>query len=555
MAYCRHPLGPVPECTAQLAKQLLKGKEQRFLVMAESLDDAFSEGDLKAFYPDKGQWGIHPVRICMLLLLQASEGLTDQQVAEAVRLNIGWKYVLRLPLDDLGWSSTVLTDARERFCDGDPQQVFLDSFLNKANEKGLLNFSKQRVDSTHIIACVRSLNRVELVLETTRNAIEALTEVDVEWLSSIRRDHWLKQYYLDRPFNYRLPKKEADRIKIAEVAGNDGFYILDCIEKAAEEKKNIFKALEAIQTLEKVLEEQFSIDGKGKGSKGKSKDKPKFRDSKDLKPSGERIVSPHETEARKASKGAKDWSGYKCHTSETCVQGFPNLITHVATEVGTLNDSLSLESIVQSLQKRGFAPLRFWMDSGYVNVEVLSKIAKNFGMDIVARLANGHSWQSKASKGFENKQFVIDWSNRQVTCPAKAVSVQWKPMKDGETNVYFSPEQCSICPFKTDCTKGQFRILKLKSEEIWRYMQQMRERQETPEFKKEYSTRAGVEGLQSQMIHKAGRRSSVRGKLKTHLKLVLAAAAVNLSHVVDWKMGKVPSKTRRGKFEAALVVA
>jgi transposase len=548
MSYCRHQLGPIPEDTAKLAKALSKGKHSRFVLLEKLMVEALAEVDLEEYFSNAGPWGIHPVRVCMLLLLQTMDGLTDKQAVEAVQYNIGWKYVLHLELDHLGWNATVLTDARERF-EANPLKVFLDSVLAKAKEKGLLDVSKQRMDSTQILAHVKSLNRIELVLETNRNVLEELTDVDFEWLRSISLDHWMKTYYLERPFNYRLPKKESERTRIAESAGADGFYILDCIENAPGEKRETLITLDSVKTLKKVLEEQFDTDGETKGKRKKRT--IKLKDSKNLAPSGERIVSPHEPDARAASKGSKDWTGYRCHTAETCVENLPKLITHVQTEVATLNDSMSLDDILKSMRKRGLIPGRLWLDGGYVNVDVFAKWKKTLGIDFVARLVNGHSWQSKAGKGFDNKNFTIDWKYRTVTCPSQAESVQWKQQSNGEANVYFSAEDCSRCPFKTDCAKGMFRILHLKPKAIWKYMQKMRQRQGTVEFKEEYSIRAGVEGLQSQLIRIHGRRTSVRSTIKTNLKLVLAAAAVNFSRLIDWENGKKSSRTRRGKFELA----
>ena len=221
MSYCNHQLGPIPEDTARLLKRLAKGKANRFLQLEKLMLEALSEVDLEEYFSNSGPWGIHPVRVCVLLLLQTMDGLTDRQAAEAVVLNIGWKCALHLELDHPGWNATVLTDARVRF-EANPLSVFLDSILAKAKEKGLLDTSLQRMDSTQIIANVKSLNRIELVLETVRNVLEEVTEIDYPWLKSISLDHWLQMYYLDRPFNYRLPKKESERQKIVEQAGEDG---------------------------------------------------------------------------------------------------------------------------------------------------------------------------------------------------------------------------------------------------------------------------------------------------------------------------------------------
>ena len=548
MSYCKHPLGAVPEGTARVAKRSLKGKARRFIVLADEVDGLFSEfaEALAASYPDAGQWGIHPFRIIALLLLQAMEGLTDRQAAEAVALNIGWKLVLRLPLEHEGWDASVLSRGRERLLESVVLKTLFDAMLLRAREKGYLSTVQQRTDSTTIEACVHSLNRTELVLETFRNALEELTEEDHDFIAKIRQEHWLKRYYLERPFNYRLPQKESQRTKLAEAAGQDGFYLLQCIAKCPKKQRERLEALESIVTLKRVLDEQFTKDKGGR---------PKFRQGKELKPSGERLASPFEPDARKSSKGDTHWTGYKCHITETCVKGFPNLITDVQTTVGTENDSETLPAIIQSLVNRALKPVKLLVDGGYVNVEVLTAAKEEHAIDVVTRLTNLKSWQGKEGWGFDQSGFDIDWKRRVAICPAGFTSTKWTRTKDEGSVACFSAEDCLNCPFKSDCTKGQFRVLHVKKKSVWDHMQMMKTRQTKPEFQKQYAVRAGVEGTQSEFIQTAGRRSSVRGKTKTHQKMLLAVLAVNFSRLFHWSSGRAPSKTRRGKFESAFAVA
>lgn len=536
MSFCNHELGPVPECTAYQFKLIMRGKESRWDKLAEELHAAFESIDLKENYAKHGQWGIHPVRICIFLMLQAMEGCTDRQAAEASTLNLGWRYVLRLPMEHPGISFSTLSKNRKRFEDCEHLTMFLDRVLERAKIQQLLNLSKQRADATFIIGCVRQLNRIELVLETVRNVLEELAVVAPDWLRTIFDDGWIERYYLDRPFNYQLPKKDAARIKIAETAGADGFYILDQIRKSKSAKQLL--ELESVKTLETVLDQQFH-------PRDKHKNPPKFRDKKDLIPAGERIISPHEPEARTAVKDGRSYRGYKTHLTETCVPGFPNLITHVATTISTINDSLTLPKIVESLKARSLKPNTLVVDRGYSNVEYLLYCIEKLGIDVLTR-STGHSWQSLAGKGFDNSNFVIDWKNKTATCPNNRVSARWKKQNE-DTNVYFSKLDCSACPFKTDCTKTDYRILRLKSEEVWSYMQLIKTREKEPGFKKNYSARAGAEGTVSQFIRHLGRHAKVRGEKKVGFKAILRAAALNVHRIVAFRMGAERHGTPVGK--------
>ena len=78
-----------------------------------------------------------------------------------------------------------------------------------------------------------------------------------------------------------------------------------------------------------------------------------------------------------------------------------------------------------------------------------------------------------------------------------------------------------------------------------------RHRQQQPQFKERYKTRAGIEGTISQAVRAFDlRKTRYIGLAKTHLQHLATAAAVNLSRVVAWLSGVPKAKTRRSTFAA-----
>lgn len=545
MSFCPVPVPAIPKTTRELAEIVCVKNSSWYLLVSRELRRLYDALEIEKLYPNAGQWGLHPYQAFAFLMLQKMEGLSDRSAAAQVAVNIGWKYVLALTLDHGGWDPTVLVTARNRLLT-EPVLSVLDQQLKTLAEQGLLNTTKQRLDATPIDACIKSLNRTELILETVRAAIEMLTMSEPDWFVPIARPGWTKTYYVDRPFNYRLPKKESERVKLAEKSGADGFYILDCI--AAEQDEVRRKRLETIpqvQVLVQILEDQFAPrDGSGN---------PPLRKSAELRPSGERIISPHETDARRARKGSSVCDGYKLHTTETCVEGFPNFITDACIEPATTNDSLTLPMIVDRLRDADRVPQQLFVDSGYVNAPFFTKAFLEFRIKIVSRLLNGHSWQSQEQTGFDKSQFQLNFSTEQATCPVGISSSKWKRKKDGHIDVYFPKDQCSACPFRTQCTKASQRILRVQPQQVHEYQMLMRSEQETSEFKKEYSRRAGVEGTQAEIVRVAGRQSPTRGKAKTSLHYLLSCVGVNFLRLVRWQQGFRPAKTRTGKFQTLAV--
>src|SRR3954466_4166131 len=95
-----------------------------------------------------------------------------------VRGRIDWKYALGLELTDPGFDFSVLCEFRARLIAGRLEQGLLDAMLAQLRERGLLKArGRQRTDSTHVLAAVRAVNRLESVGETLRAALNALATV------------------------------------------------------------------------------------------------------------------------------------------------------------------------------------------------------------------------------------------------------------------------------------------------------------------------------------------------------------------------------------------
>jgi len=127
--------------------------------------------------------------------MQFREGLSDRQAADAVRGRLDWKYLLGLGLDDPGFDASVLVEFRQRLLSNNEEVLLFDRLLTKLREHGYLNTrGHQRTDSTHVLAKVRSLNRVEGVGETFRAALNSLAVVVPEWLQGQWQEGWIERY-------------------------------------------------------------------------------------------------------------------------------------------------------------------------------------------------------------------------------------------------------------------------------------------------------------------------------------------------------------------------
>src|SRR5262244_949712 len=223
-----HPLEPVPEETVRVAHAAFP-KGHPYLTCRDVLGTIFQDEDFTALFPAWGQPGLPPWRLALVTIMQFRENLADRQAAEAVRARIDWKYLLSLELTDPGFDFSVLSEFRDRLLAGRAEEVLLDKLLERCRALGLLTArGQQRTDSTHFLAAIRVLNRLELVAETLRAALNAVATVAPDWLQALTPLAWYERSSR-RIEESRLPKATAAREAYAQTVGEDGFQFLDAL--------------------------------------------------------------------------------------------------------------------------------------------------------------------------------------------------------------------------------------------------------------------------------------------------------------------------------------
>ena len=171
------PIGPVPELTAYVAHAAFPDGNP-YLSVRDALGTFYDDERFAGLFPDRGQPAEAPWRLALVTVLQFAEGLPDRQAADAVRGRIDWKYALGLELTDPGFDFSVLCEFRARLLAGGAERLLLEAMLETCKGHGLVKArGRQRTDSTHVLAAIRTLNRLELVGETLRAALNSLATV------------------------------------------------------------------------------------------------------------------------------------------------------------------------------------------------------------------------------------------------------------------------------------------------------------------------------------------------------------------------------------------
>ena len=526
------PWPQVPADTARVARAAFR-KGSLAIRARDQLGAWCADTDFAGVYGVRGAPGISPAQLAMVTVLQFTGNLTDRQAADAVRGRLDWKYALGLALDDDGFDFSVLSEFRDRLATAGQERMIFDLLLARLKDVGLVKAGGvQRTDSTHVLARIRSLNRLELAGESVRAALEALAAAAPQWLAGVIGVSW-QEVYGQRIDGWRLPASDAKRTELAARYGTDGYHLLEAAW--APGAPSWLRDLPAVQTLRRIWVQQYTRNEQGRVTRREA-----GPGGQGLPPGRLRIISPYDTDARYSLKRGMGWDGYKIHLTETCAgpAGCVNLITNVATTAAPVPDAVMTTPVHDMLTAAGLAPREHAADAGYISAPLLLDAAAR-GITLTGPLAAGSSPQAR-NGGYTTAMFAIDWDRQQVTCPQGTVSTHWDPAQQRGTGVIvvkFPAAACRACPARSQCTGSsrRGRQLSLRPREIHEATAAARAGQATRQWKNRYKIRAGVEGTIRQATAVTGIRTArYLGLPKTSLEHAAAAAAINLTRLDAW---------------------
>jgi hypothetical protein len=513
---------PDPQIAAAIAAMYGTRKTARPLavLIRDRLGEWLRDEDFAAAFGVRGRPGWSPSRLALVAVLQRAENLADRQAADAVRMRLDWKYLLGLPAGDPGFDHTVLAEFRGRVAGAGLEQVVLDALLAKLAAGGLVKAGgKQRTDSTHVIAAVAALNRLELAGESVRAALEALAVAHPAWLEQRVCVADFARRYGTPMTSWRPPASQVRRDELAIAYARDGYALLAAVYHSS--SPAWLRELPAVDVLRRVLLQNYTrtiTDGREV-----IKRREKEPEGDGLPPGHARIASPYDLDARWGVKREEFWLGYKLHITETCDDAppctcrpaagqpaaatagagapgqadgrehdkscshlvFPNLIANVATTDATVPDSQMTGAIDDVLAEKNLAPGRQYLDSGYLSAALVVSEHARHGIALIGPLLADTSAQARAGHGY-----------------ARAA----RPL----------------------CTTGKRRQLSLPPRDLAEAQAAARATEKTIPFQAGYARRAGVEGTMHQAAAHGARRARYRGLPKTRLDHVYMACALNL---------------------------
>lgn len=197
--------------------------------MRDELGTFYTDEEFADLYSKRGQPGESPWRLALIQIFAYLEELSDERAADAMRSRIDWKYALSLELSDSGFDAAVLSEFRTRLVAGGAEVRLFEKMVEQLRTAGYVKArGRQRTDATHVLASVRAINRLVLVGETMRQALNVVATSASAWLQPHIQPDWLARYE-KRVDEYRLPKAKAKRDALASQIGEDGRTLLQAL--------------------------------------------------------------------------------------------------------------------------------------------------------------------------------------------------------------------------------------------------------------------------------------------------------------------------------------
>ena len=126
-------------------------------------------------------------------------------------------------LEQPGFDHSVLSEFRARLAGQGRADAALEVMLARLTDAGLVKAGgRQRTDSSHVIACVRRLNRIETCGESLRAALEEIAAVSPGFVVALLKPGWDARYGRKVETSRLLGRANASAQALAEQIGADG---------------------------------------------------------------------------------------------------------------------------------------------------------------------------------------------------------------------------------------------------------------------------------------------------------------------------------------------
>lgn len=498
------------ELEQSIVKRIKKAKLFTFLrIERHELFNESLQEELARMYAEqpKGHPPVPPAQLALATILQAYTGASDAEAIEAMTMDRRWQLVLDcLDCEEPPFCQATLVRFRTALIIHGLDRRLIEQTVEMAERKKSFGSRQLRaaLDSSPLWGVGRVEDTYNLLGHAFRKALSVIARQQGRGLAAVAAEAGAQivagsslKAALDLDWDNPNERNSA----LTLVLG-----VLESLETFLEEHREVTnhpQVQASWEAAQQVKAQDVEIDDQGivKLRQGVAK---------------ERRISIQEEEMRHGRKSrSQRINGYKRHVLHDLNTG---LVRAVGVTPANVPEASVTKAIASDLQVQKAKLAELHIDRAYLS----SCLVKERSDDLIIYCK---AWPVRNGKHFPKTAFVLDWQQGTICCPNQ-VSV---PFSVGGV-VHFPPEACASCPLRERCTSStRGRSVSIHADE--RLLQELRERQLTPQGRAKLRERVAVEHSLSHISRWQGDRARYVGLRKNLFDLRRTAVVHNL-HVI-----------------------
>ena len=506
---------PPVECSAAEQKIITRIRRAKLFVFLrqyrhEIFDEIF-QAELAQGYADRpqGQPPIPPAQLALATILQAYTGVSDDEVIEALVMDRRWQLALDcLDCDTAPFSKGTLVGFRTRLIKQEWDRRLIERTVAIAAQHQVFGARQLRaaLDSSPLWGAGRVEDTYNLLGHALRKALSViarqqgrgLAAVAAEAGAALLGDSSLKAA-LD--LNWDEPVECAQALTLILTT-------LETVEAYAGQqplaRPAAVEVAPSLAVAAQVRTQDVTADAAGQ---------PVLRQG--VAP--DRRISVEDADMRHGRKSASRLiNGYKrhiLHDLDSALVRAVGLTSANAPEAGVT------DAIMADLAEQQVVLRELHIDRAYLSSTLVRERTPNLAIYCKA-------WPVRQGPHFAKTAFTLDWERQMIRCPHDVEL----PFELGGI-VHFPASTCAACPLREQCTaSANGRSVTIHPDE--RLLQELRERQLTPQGRTKLRERVVIEHDLAHVGHWQGDRARYCGQRKNLFDLRRCAVVQNL-HVIS----------------------
>jgi len=496
------------------------GEDSFYAFLARS-GKLFRDEDFADFYRFGGRPSVPPSQLCVALILQARENVSDEEAIERTAYDLRWKVALGLELEQKLCAKSTLQEFRAKLILNDKYHAIFERSVEECRRSGLLSRSKLEVaiDTTPIFGKGAVKDTFNLLADQIRRVVDEVVQLTGWDRERVIAEEGLSRYFgssFKGAFELDWNDKEQKRALVGQLVA-DARVTLELAKKALQGHGHSDEAVRALREAQALLADLLVQDIEEQPEDGGG---PQIRTGT----SPDRVISTTDPDMRHGRKSSSNtFNGFKGSVVADTSSG-----VILASDVipGNAHDSDgAADQIRKAGERAGVRVDRVLGDTAYGSANVRREI-EEVANEVVAKAPPA----TNPGGRYTVDDFQIDEAQGVAICPAGKTSIAQRLKSRGGDpgwRYVFSAEDCSVCPLRARCTAATSRTVVIT--EITKLNQIHRREQRKPGFLSTYRRRVLIEHRIARLVQLGIRKARFFGRWKLRFQMAMAATVANLS--------------------------